>query len=607
MTAQATPTGEPLAPRPVAPTPVYQIRTYDASQVEAARAAGYHPLAARVIAARFPDLGLVEAEITDIDPPTGLPDIERGAERLAQAIMNGEVIGLETDHDVDGVSSHAVLWTALTEFFLHPKEKVRSFIGHRIKEGYGLSESLATRILADEQRPTLLVTADNGSSDEPRIARLKAAAGIETIVTDHHEIPVEGHPESAYACITPKRPDSTYPDPKIAGCHVAFLLAAATRQALIRAGYLNEQAPRLTSLLDYVALGTVADCVSMSRSRNNRAIVRAGLKLMSQCTRPCWRAIRRFVLREGEDFSAYTLGFGIGPRINARGRLDEAMAGVHFLVADSDLRAAELAELLDTENTERKKIERGLLDEAELTADQLADQGYQSLVVWLPEGHAGVHGIVASRIVERHGRPAIMLSPKFGSDELISGSARGIPGFHVRDALQAVADAHPGLFVAFGGHEGAAGMTLRRQDIERFRDAFETAARQQLGEQDLYPVRWTDGGLEAEEFTLEAAEALVALGPYGQECPAPVFENALEIREIVPVGRGEKGKVHMKLSLGLPGEAAASAIMFNVIEHEDDPLPFAVGDLRTFAYTLDINEFRGNRTVQLKIESLVEK
>lgn len=578
---------------------IIKQRPVDTAVHEAATRAGFHPVAARIVASRpFPGtqaLAYVSPALSDLDPPDGLPDIEKAANRLAMAVITGEVIGLSTDVDVDGVTSHAVLWSALVNHFGHPAAKVRSYAGHRLQEGYGLSAPLAQRILADTPRPDLVVTADNGSSDEPRIRLLKEA-GIDVIVSDHHELPVEGPPPSAYAVVSPMRADSAYPDPLIAGCMVAWLLCAATRAVLIEAGHLPPDARSLADLLPFVSLGTVADCVSLARSRNNRAVVRYGLKHINAGTRPCWRAIRPLLGDAGKPLTAESLAFGIGPRINARGRLSEPLAGVKFLLSTTYEEAAEWAAVLERENEERKEIERTLKEAAVTVADDLVAQGRRSLVVWLPDGHSGVHGIVASRVVERHGRPTVLLSPKFGSDELVSGSARSIDGFHMRDALQHVADEYPDLFVAFGGHAGAAGMTLHRADIGRFAEAFEEAAAAQLGARALGPVLWTDGALRPEEISLDLVDALAALDPYGRECDAPVFEGEFEVLSVRPIGNG----THLKLLLRA-GDRPCRAVWFQAVEDASQPIPLVPGQRFSAAFSISDNVFQGSRDLQLRV------
>jgi len=437
---------------------------------------GLSPFSSRLIAQRLSiDPNTLGVSVTDLLKPRlqhldnyqGLPDIDKAAMRIAKAIMRNEHIAIVTDHDVDGQTSHAVIYSSLVHHFNHPGEHIHSFIGHRLKEGYGLSAKLADRIMAYHTQPDLIITADHGSSDEARISVL-AKAGIDVVVTDHHDMPLEGAPKSALACVTPKGEGCRYPDPYIAGVMVAWLTMCATRALLIEAGHLPGNQPNLADLLDFVCCGTVADCVSLGDSINNRAVVIAGLQRINAMTHPCWRAMRDMLWGDG-SFTAADIAWGIGPRLNARGRLDEAMAGVRFLLADTDNEAESLAGLLETENAARKKIEQAMKKRALHEAAEQIDKGRNSLVIWLPDGHAGVHGIVASRLVEAYGRPVICLSPKEGHPDLMTGSARATPDVHIREALQSAYDADCSYFIAFGGHQGAGGVRSNERAWKSFR------------------------------------------------------------------------------------------------------------------------------------------
>lgn len=567
--------------------------------------AGLSHTAARVVAGRLRREVLPEDAIAprvlnprlrDLDPPVGLPDIELAAERVVLAILSGESIGVFTDHDVDGTTAHAVLVRALRDYFGCPAKQVKSYIGHRLKEGYGLSAPVVARFLDDPDRPSLLITADNGSSDEPRIAEL-ARAGVDVIVTDHHELPVEGPPASAFACVSPARKDSKYPDSMIAGCMVAWLLLCEVRRLLIQYEYLPSNAPSLVGLLDYVALGTTADCVSLARSHNNRAVVRFGLSRIAQRTRPCWESAAGW-FGEG-SLTSQDIAFSLAPRIAARGRLDEAMTGVRYLLATDTSESDQLAVLLDEENESRKSIERDLLATALEIAGRKMQSRCAALVIWLPDGHAGVHGIVASRLVERFGRPTICLSPKQGSDHLVSGSVRTIEGCHVREALQAVHDACPGLLLAFGGHAGAGGLSLERSGLSQLEAAFEDAVRMQLADKQLGPVIETDGELP-ESPSLTLWSELSALEPFGREFPPPCFTGHMRVNRVRPVGDG----THLQLQLEDLFGQAHGAIWFKARESSSDEIPVSAGDKVLAVFELDNNIFRGCARLQLRIKHL---
>ncbi|MCO6441030.1 MAG: DHH family phosphoesterase [Nitrococcus mobilis] len=569
---------------------------------------GYHLIAARVLAARCgaEAADLAAPALASLTPPDGLPDINAAAGRLARAIAEGETVGLVTDHDVDGVTSHAVLIATFNRWFGVPHARLRSYIGHRLHDGYGLSEPVVDRILADTPAPNVVITADCGSSDEPRIARL-AAAGVDVIVTDHHELGfsenaagelVEMPPPSALAVVNPARLDSGYGDRLICGAMVTWLTLCATRARLIEAGAIPAATPSLAGLLDFVALGTVADCVSLGASINNRAVVRRGLALIERTQRPCWRAARVFTGKE-RRLGAHDLAFGIGPRINARGRLSEAMAGVRFLLAESDVEAARLARELEVENRERKVIERGLTEVAMLEAEMARERGEQGLAIWLAGGHPGVHGIVASRVLERFGCPVVCLSPHASDPELITGSARSPAGVHIRDAMERIHRRHPSLLAKFGGHAAAGGLSIAACDLERFQAAFvaETAA---LDGSALGPVISTDGEIDAARIDHELIEALADLEPYGQGFAAPLFEADLRVTKVRLVGAN---KSHAQLML-TDGRRGLKGIWFFAAESESGP-PLRAGDTARLAFTPQLNEWNGKLEVQLLVRGVV--
>lgn len=573
-------------------------RPCDEAVLQQASQLGLHSVAARVLANRatkhnVDPHGVINCGLRDLDDPLTLPDIEIASARIIKALYNQEVIGLETDHDVDGVTSHAVLYRALVDAFNHPKEKIRSYIGHRLEEGYGLSDPLCTRILEDAEPPTLIITADNGSSDGPRISRLKEH-GIDTIVTDHHGMPEEGPPADAIACVSPAREDSEFPDPMIAGVMVSFLLMCVVRQQMIQLEFLPKETPSLKSLVDFVALGTVADCVSLARSRNNRAIINAGIEPISKGVRPCWRAIRPKIGDDSKPVSSSDLGFTIGPRLNAAGRLSDAMVGVRFLLAETDQEAMQWLDKLETENTLRREIEGELKEEAMVVAEQQAMAGKTVIQVSLKEGHAGVHGIVASRLVERFGRPAVCFSPKMGEPGVITGSARGIEGMHVRNAMQTVDSRSPGILTKFGGHEGAGGLTLDESNFEAFADSYEAAVSEQLGDRVLEPYILTDGVIDTRHISFELIEGLDRLQPYGREFETPLFVGVFKLMSAKAMGAQ---KNHWRLNLIGNEGGVFEAVWFNV----GQACPIDMNGLYRLAFTPDVNWWKGKAKIQLMI------
>lgn len=560
---------------------------------------GLDPILARIVASRpIPEAGVdasLNPKLKLLDNPALMQDMDIAVARLVKAIQDEEVIGVETDHDCDGQTSHAVIYLALTNIFGVKPNLVQSYIGHRMKEGYGLSDSVADRILADDPKPTLVITADNGSADEPRIARLKEA-GIEVIVTDHHHLPEEGPPKSALATLNPTREDCSFPDPYIAGCMVAWLLMAATRAELVKQKLIPPDAPPLKTLLDYVAVGTVADCVSMARSVNNRAVVQYGLRKIMQMTRPCWQALVPILNKP--TLKSEDLGFTIGPMLNSDGRLSDAFGSVSFLLA-TDLEEAEpWARQLTQQNEARKTIQKRITDEAMKLASEQVASDKVSIAVYLEDGHAGVHGISASRLKDHFGRPVIIFSPKEGEDEIISGSARSIDNLNIRDAIALANETNPGCVEKFGGHTGAAGLTILKSKLSEFTQAFEDAVLKQVSLDEVGPVVYSDGILPANYFSLNFVDELGKLDPFGREFESPVFESEATIVNIKPVGQTG---VHLSLTIKLENNQTHRAIWFSA---DDAGFKLNPGDNVHLAFSISDNIFRDNRQLQLMVKGM---
>lgn len=566
----------------------------------AALAQGYTPLQARILAGRL-DASMatdlkrnIHPSREDLDGPDGLPDIDVAADRIAKGVMAGEPLILMTDHDCDGGSAHALMRAALIDYMQVPPHQIASFISQRITEGYGLSDAVVDRILAAGHRSGVLVSADVGSADNARFARLRAA-GIEGICTDHHEIPDEGPPEAAVATVSPTREDSRFPDRAIAGCHTAWLTMVAVRERLVQLGHLPKNTPALTELLDYSALGSVVDCMTIGRSRNNRRLVRHGLYLINERPRPCWQAFNE-VTRKTSPWTAEDLSFLAGPRINSRGRLDDQMTGVRFLRAPTLEAARRLAELLERDNTTRKQIEAGMKEEAFAQARAQVAAGRAGLTIYLPDGHSATHGIVASKITSATGHPVVILSPKFGRPDLLSGSVRSVAGVHARDALQRVADAHPGIFVAMGGHKGAAGLTVPLNRLEDLADTWDAAVR--ADSPVLGPRHYTDGAIPP-GLSLASLAEMEALAPYGREFEYPCFSQDFVIESLRTMGDGS----HLRLQIRPDGGEPVAAVWFGAVR-PGHALPVSSGERRTLAVTPRANTFRGETSLQLMVEAV---
>lgn len=565
-----------------------------------ARAEGLSELQARVLAGRLADYAgelapLTQPSLRYLEHPERLADSRRAAERIATAVTRGEHIGILTDYDVDGITSHVVIRRTLVELFGVPESRLHSLIGHRIHDGYGISLPLVERTLELSPRPRLVITADCGSSDEPRIARLKAA-GIDVVVSDHHALPLEGPPPSAYAVVNPTRSDCDYPDATIAGCMVAWLVMSLTRSVLIERGVIPQATPKLSAWLSYVALGTVADCVSLGASPANRAVVSHGLTLINRMEAACWRAMK---VRLGEDsvpFSAETLAFQMGPRINARSRLDDPYAALHYMLAADDATALRHLQTLDEDNESRKAIERDMAEEARALALPQLEAGVPVLVVYLEGGHPGVQGIVASRLVQAFGRPALVLTPA-AERGMLTGSGRSIDALHLRDALQRAYELAPDALPRFGGHRGAAGVGVPVDQLEAFRRALQQAVEEQLQDMELFPHLFTDGALQPGQFQLATLQELESLGPYGREFDAPLFEGEFLIESLRPVGADG---THLSLTLSA-GAVSLRAIWFRALTPGELPA-FGLGETLRCAYRLSRNRWRGQESLQLLIE-----
>lgn len=579
-----------------------QERDVPSGAYEAARASGFTDLQARIIAARLPHIreGEVAAtlspQLSMLDPPSLLPDIDKAVQRLADAIETGERLLLISDHDVDGGTGLTILKTALLDYFGVPLEQVRSYTSHRMREGYGVSDALVTRILADNPGKALAVTCDQGSADAVRIARLREQ-GIDTIVTDHHEIPTAGIPAAAVAVVNPIREDSAFPDKSIAGCYVAFLVMCALRDELIRRGRLPATTPKLTPLLSYAACGTVADCVNLANSRNNRAVVRFGLYLMNTNPLPCWRAVRR-ALRD-EPITAETIAWFIAPRINGSGRVDDSMVSVDFLMAKEEEEAAMLLARLDEMNAYRKELQERMLRTAKPIAQLQDSYGVAAIVIYLPDGHAGIHGICSSRLTELYGRPSCIFSPKQGVEGVLTASLRSIEGINLKRALDRANEIDPGCTLSHGGHAMAAGASTHVANLERFQIAFRAAVAEQRDPATMRPLVLTDGALP-DPPDLETLTQISALEPFGRSFPAPIFEGQMQVAAIRRVGDGR----HLKLELHDATGNRFSAIWFGACQDADAPLPMAAGDRGRFVYTPAANTYRGNTTVDLRIQAV---
>ncbi|HWV37672.1 MAG TPA: single-stranded-DNA-specific exonuclease RecJ [Vulgatibacter sp.] len=519
--------------------------------------------------------------LADLPDPALLTGIEPAVARIVRAIEAGERITAYGDYDVDGVTST----TLLVSFLRACGADVDYYVPHRLGEGYGLNLDAVATLAARGTR--LLVTLDCGVT---AVAEVDEAIrrGVDVVVVDHHTTPAE-LPRAA-AILNPWQPGCAYPTRHLCAVGVTFLLCAALRRALRERGrFAGRAEPNLRSFLDLVALGTIADVVPLTEA--NRLLVREGLQVLATSRRPGIRALKRVAgMAEDGAVSAGQVGFRLGPRINAAGRLDDAGRAVELLICDDPLRAERLARELDAANAERQSIERQILDEA---LAQAKEQGPAPGLVLAREGwHPGVVGIVASRIVSRLHRPAVVIGidPATGVGK---GSGRSIASFDLFGALQACSE----HFVRFGGHRLAAGVTIEREAIDPFRQAFARVAEAQLAGQDLSPTLRIDALVDLDSLTERLCEELERLTPFGAGNPEPVFGLRRVRASGRIVGRSATSAGHLKLRL--ERAPLVDAIGFGLA----DELPRLEGAV-DLGFTLGFDEFRGVRRVQLGVKSV---
>ncbi|GGO78602.1 single-stranded-DNA-specific exonuclease RecJ [Marinobacterium nitratireducens] len=551
------------------------------------------PVLARIYAARGVDsLERLGRTLHELLPDSGLQGLDAAVVRLARAVRADEPVLVVGDFDCDGATSTAV---AVLGLRMMGASRVDYLVPNRFEYGYGLSPEIVE--VAAQQAPQLLVTVDNGISSIEGVARANAL-GLDVIVTDHHlagsELP------AACAIVNPNQPGCGFIAKSTCGVGVIFYVLIALRRALQADGWFQRRgiaAPNLASLLDLVALGTVADVVALEH--NNRVLVHQGLqRIRAGQTRPGIRALIEVSGRRRDRLVASDLGFALAPRLNAAGRLEDMSIGIECLLCDDGDKALELARTLDDLNRERRGIEQEMQQQALDSLERLSLNESElplGLCLYDESWHQGVIGILASRIKERVHRPVIAFAPGDGGE--IKGSARSIPGFHIRDGLDAIAARHPGLVTKFGGHAMAAGLTLEADSLETFRAAFDAEVRRQLDEGALQRRLLTDGALSAAQLNLELAERLREGGPWGQQFPEPLFDGEFRLLQQRIVGQR-----HLKLVLMEPASGlAVDAIWFNV---DTASWPNESAQRVRVVYRLDVNEFRGQRNLQLMVEYL---
>lgn len=529
--------------------------------------------------------------LTQLPSPDKLLGLDTAVGHLVGALEMQKKILIVGDFDADGATSSALMMLALRAMGF---ESVDFLVPNRFDYGYGLTPEIVE--LAQQKRPDIIITVDNGISSVDGVACANKL-GIKVIITDHH-LPGKVLPDAA-AIINPNQPDCEFPCKNLAGVAVAFYLLSALRAKLRTNQWFEKNSlpvPNMANYLDLVALGTVADVVPLDQV--NRVLVNQGLlRIRSGLARPGILALLRIAGKDHSRIVASDMGFAVGPRLNAAGRLDDISRGIQCLLTDDPAQALELAQELEQLNQDRKAIEQGMQQEALKIVDDLPLDGQQelpaALCLYQADWHQGVVGLLASRIKEKFHRPvAVFVNDKEG---ILKGSVRSIPGLHIRDALDAVATQNPGLITKFGGHAMAAGLSLEKSSLKAFEQALQQQVMDTIEPDDLEATLKTDGELAACLMTKQSAETIRDAGPWGQSFPEPSFQGIFTLKSQRIVGER-----HLKVVLAPVDDESQQldGIYFNI---DIDQWPTTITTVQC-VYRLDINEFRGRETLQLLIQ-----
>ena len=568
-----------------------KIRRISGEISESLKQSDMHPVLQKVLSHR--KIGSPEEIEYTLGRLTGfnqLMGIEQAVALVINAIQTKQKILIVGDFDADGATSTAVCMRAL-QMLGHTS--VSYLVPNRFDFGYGLSPEIVA--VACQDKPDLLITVDNGISSVQGVQAARDA-GIDVLVTDHHlagaELP------NANVIVNPNQPGCNFPSKNLAGVGVIFYVMLAVRAGLREIGYFTDgiAEPNMGKLLDLVALGTVADVVPLDE--NNRILVAQGLKRM--LTGKACEGIQAILKIAGRDINRIVssdLGFAIGPRLNAAGRLEDMSLGIECLITDDANQAMGIAEQLDQLNKSRREIESQMQQQAMKSLKHLEASISQTalpygICLYNPEWHQGVIGILASRIKEKFNRPVIVFAND--NDTVIKGSARSIKGLHIRDVLETISSQNPGMLIKFGGHAMAAGMSINKVDLKKFETAFNEEVKKQLDDDALQGVIESDGELQGDDFGLVLAESIRNAGPWGQGFAEPTFDGDFEVIDWRVVG--EK---HLKMELqSADAEKPISAIAFN---SPASKMQESDGYIRA-AFRLDVNEFRNKKTAQLIVE-----
>ena len=555
-------------------------RTYDPHAAERLARAGFLPPIARALAARgISEASDLEQEWQGMIPPAMLEGTREAAERLAAAREKGEHVTIVADYDCDGATACTVGLRGFQMLGI----SASYFVPDRVVHGYGLTPNVVDIVAARDPKPSLIVTVDNGISSVPAVDRAREL-GIDVIVTDHH-LPGPELPR-AVSIVNPNRADSVFPSKNLAGVGVIYYVLLALRALLRERGvYDAKTQPRLDQLVDFVALGTVADVVKLDK--NNRILVSQGLRrIRSGRTHAGLEALFAIAGKDIHTAGVRDFGFAVAPRINAAGRLGTMESGIECLLSDDPSRALAFADNLNSINAERRELEGEMQQAAEAALEAVDLDHRATFSLYNPDFNEGVVGLVAARLKERIHRPVIAFAPTENHE--LKGSGRSIPGIHLRDMIDLVSKALPGVVIRFGGHAMAAGLSIRPESLKEFQEAFEEVVRTHCDASVFERVVLTDGGLAPDEIT-ESLCTEIDRQIWGQGFEAPLFAN-----EFTVLNQTLLKDAHLKLQLGLGGQRF-EGIFFR----HREPLPMQA----KIAYRPAINEYRGRRTVQLVAEA----
>lgn len=557
-------------------------RDYPQSAVDELQQAGLPPLLAKLFAARgVQDAAAVGVSLGQLLAPDTLTNNAQMAVLLANAILAGKKLLVVGDYDADGATATAVAIKGLRAF----GADVGFLVPNRFEYGYGLTPEIVA--LAAQQAPDIIITVDNGIASVDGVVAANAR-GIQVLITDHH-LPGELRPDAA-CIVNPNQRGCDFASKNLAGVGVMFYVLLALRTEMRARGQFAQTAePNLSELLDLVALGTVADLVKLDA--NNRILVEQGLRrIRAGVCSPGITALLQIAGRDPKTATAQDLGFYVGPRLNAAGRLDDMTLGIQCLLAKTQTEAVHMAQTLHHFNLQRRSIETDMQESANIELDDAAVAQQYSISIYQPDWHQGVIGILASRIKERHHRPVIAFAD--AGDGLIKGSGRSIAGLHMRDALDLLSKQQPELLLKFGGHAMAAGLTIMAENFELFKLNFEHVVRSLISEAELESVLEVDGHLAASEMNYEMAQ-LLEKQVWGQGFAPPLFFDEFEV-----VNQRLLADKHLKLMLKHASGNVVEAIYFNQSEFLDTRIKTA--------YQLQTNTYNGARKIQLHLRYVVQ-